>query len=75
MALSHQNPFAAGQSVIRTNSQAKEEELTKQPQKFACGTKKHYKEMTSCEGAMFYLKECGLTKIDGDGRPCEALCK
>lgn len=42
-----------------------------------CGTKNYCKEMTSCEEAMFYLKECGLTRLDGDGDgiPCEALCQ
>jgi len=33
--------------------------------------------MVSCEEAQFYLHECGLSKLDrdGDGVPCEALCK
>lgn len=48
----------------------KKEELT-------CGNKKTCKQMTSCKEAMFYLKECGLSKLDRDkdGIPCESLCK
>ncbi|NOS74331.1 MAG: excalibur calcium-binding domain-containing protein [Methyloglobulus sp.] len=33
--------------------------------------------MKSCAEAMYYLKECGAAKLDrdGDGIPCEKLCK
>ena len=33
--------------------------------------------MTSCEEAKFYLKTCGLKRLDKDrdGIPCEKLCK
>jgi hypothetical protein len=33
--------------------------------------------MDSCEEAMFYYKHCGLTYLDGDGDgvPCENLCR
>jgi hypothetical protein len=45
-------------------------------QKFACSTKRKCSEMVSCAEARFYLKECGLTRLDGDGDgvPCESLC-
>ncbi len=35
------------------------------------------REMTSCDEAMFYLRECGLTRLDGDsdGVPCESICR
>jgi micrococcal nuclease len=38
---------------------------------FTCGSKRYCKEMTSCAEAMFYLKECGLSSLDGnnDGVP------
>jgi endonuclease YncB( thermonuclease family) len=44
---------------------------------FTCGSKQYCKEMTSCAEAKFYLKECGLSSLDGnnDGVPCEALCR
>jgi hypothetical protein len=44
---------------------------------FQCGGKTKCGDMVSCEEAQFYLHECGLSKLDrdGDGVPCEALCK
>ena len=41
-----------------------------------CGTKRYCRQMTSCAEAEFYLKRCGLTRLDGDGDgiPCESLC-
>jgi len=43
---------------------------------FTCGSKRYCREMSSCEEARFYLEQCGLTRLDGDGDgvPCEALC-
>ncbi len=40
---------------------------------FTCGRKTYCREMTSCAEARFYLTQCGLTRIDGDGDgvPCE----
>lgn len=42
-----------------------------------CGTKQSCREMASCAEARFFLEECGLGTIDGDGdgQPCEALCR
>lgn len=42
-----------------------------------CGAKRYCSEMASCKEAMFYLKECGLNRLDGDGDgiPCEKLCR
>ena len=44
---------------------------------FQCGEKQYCKEMLSCAEAKFYLSSCGLTKLDGDGdgTPCESLCR
>ena len=44
---------------------------------FACGRKTYCREMTSCAEALFYLRRCGLTRIDGDGDgvPCEKICR
>lgn len=41
-----------------------------------CGTKTTCGEMDSCEEATFYLEQCGLNKLDGDGdgTPCESVC-
>ncbi|PLX68821.1 MAG: hypothetical protein C0603_04835 [Denitrovibrio sp.] len=32
--------------------------------------------MSSCSEALFYLKSCGLSKLDRDhdGIPCESIC-
>lgn len=40
---------------------------------FSCQGKQHCAQMTSCEEAKFYLKNCPNVKIDGDkdGIPCE----
>ncbi len=44
---------------------------------FECGKKRYCSQMNSCEEAMFYLNVCGLRRLDGDGDgvPCERLCK
>ncbi|MEC4749887.1 thermonuclease family protein [Methylomicrobium sp. Wu6] len=41
-----------------------------------CGSKKYCKQMTSCDEAKQYLA-CGVSSLDkdGDGVPCESLCK
>jgi deoxyribonuclease I len=38
---------------------------------------KYCKQMSSCDEARFYLNSCGLKALDrdGDGVPCESLCK
>jgi endonuclease YncB( thermonuclease family) len=43
----------------------------------ACGAKRTCGEMAGCDEARFYLRECGLSSLDGDadGVPCEALCR
>ena len=42
----------------------------------ACGERRTCDQMTRCEEARFYLEQCGLRALDGDGDgvPCEALC-
>jgi len=44
---------------------------------FECGKKKYCSQMTSCEEVMFYFRECGLTRLDGnnDCEPCESICR
>ena len=41
-----------------------------------CGGKRYCREMASCSEAKFYLKQCGVSSLDGDGDgvPCEAIC-
>lgn len=44
---------------------------------FQCGEKRYCNQMSSCAEAQFYLHQCGLTRLDGDGDgvPCEKLCR
>lgn len=44
---------------------------------FACEGKRRCGEMISCEEAQFYLNQCGIRSLDGDGdgRPCSAICR
>jgi endonuclease YncB( thermonuclease family) len=46
-------------------------------QTFTCGPKQKCGDMISCAEAQFYLETCGLTRLDGDGDgvPCESLCR
>ena len=42
--------------------------------RFTCDGRIHCSQMTSCEEAMFFIKNCPGTKMDGDndGIPCES---
>ena len=42
-----------------------------------CGTKRYCREMESCAEALGYLRQCEVDTIDGDGdgMPCEQLCR
>lgn len=42
-----------------------------------CGAKRYCNEMSSCKEALHYLRDCGLSRLDGDGDgvPCESLCR
>jgi hypothetical protein len=44
---------------------------------FSCGAKRTCKQMASCPEATFYLNSCGVGSLDrdGDGVPCEGLCR
>ena len=62
---------------IRTTNSTPDVPKNTLPAKSECGQKQTCKEMTSCDEAMFFLKECGVRSLDkdGDGIPCEALCR
>ncbi len=42
-----------------------------------CGRKQRCSQMRSCDEAMYYLKQCKVSTLDGDGdgRPCDSLCR
>ncbi|MEQ9563660.1 MAG: thermonuclease family protein [Woeseiaceae bacterium] len=44
---------------------------------FQCRSKSYCREMVSCDEARFHLESCGLKRLDGDGDgvPCEAICR
>lgn len=46
------------------------------PTAFKCGTKSTCSQMNSCQEAIFFLKQCGVRKLDRnkDGVPCESIC-
>jgi endonuclease YncB( thermonuclease family) len=58
------------QSVIGIPNQPSEET-------FKCGTRHFCREMNSCKEAKYYLHNCGVSSLDGDGDgvPCESLCR
>lgn len=62
-------------TVLLVNLYAAEKKEKKTELK--CGNKKTCKQMSSCKEAIFYLRECGLYKLDKDkdGIPCESICK
>lgn len=43
---------------------------------FQCGAKRVCGQMDSCAEANYYLRQCGLSRLDGDGDgvPCESIC-
>jgi endonuclease YncB( thermonuclease family) len=43
----------------------------------SCGEKSTCRQMASCEEAKHFLKDCGIKNLDhdGDGVPCESLCR
>ena len=45
--------------------------------RFSCGTIKSCRQMSGCAEARFQLRQCGNPRIDGDGDgvPCEAICR
>jgi endonuclease YncB( thermonuclease family) len=47
------------------------------PRAEGCGDKHRCAQMRDCAEARFYLSECGVDTLDGDGdgTPCEALCR
>lgn len=44
---------------------------------FACGLKTYCRQMSNCAEAFFYLRQCGISRLDGDrdGVPCESICR
>ncbi|MDO9011545.1 MAG: thermonuclease family protein [Gallionella sp.] len=60
----------------RKQHPAQPHSVTKSPVPDDCGNKKYCSEMRSCDEARYYLTQCGVGSLDGngDGLPCERLC-
>ena len=58
-----------------TNSVKIKSKKEQKPEK--CKKRKYCKNMSNCEEAKFYLEVCKYTSLDkdGDGIPCENVCK
>ena len=43
----------------------------------SCGPKRYCDQMDSCREALFYLQSCAVGSLDGDGDglPCESICR
>lgn len=63
--------------VANTGFGILDQEDTKQGPEFSCAGKRTCGQMDSCEEATFYLKTCGLHRLDGnrDGIACNSLCR
>ena len=61
-------------SKITTSENIQGTEIKSSESKFTCEGKTYCSEMTSCEEAKFYLKNCPNQNTDGngDGEPCES---
>lgn len=59
------------------NGEVPEDRRTNVAPAFRCGSKTYCREMVGCSEARFHLESCGLTRLDGDGDgvPCEAICR
>jgi len=63
--------------LFYSNSFAKDKDKSQEKeQKFKCDGRQYCSQMTSCEEAIFFIKNCPNTKMDGDndGKPCERRC-
>ncbi|HXH04210.1 MAG TPA: excalibur calcium-binding domain-containing protein [Candidatus Competibacteraceae bacterium] len=71
----HAESGNAARQSSRQSSRA--EEGTGHEGTWQCGTKSTCKQMSSCEEAVYFLKKCGLSRLDRDhdGIPCESLCR
>lgn len=68
--------FRHGGSKATQKAAAVVQTVTTSSTSFTCAGKRFCKQMTSCEEAKFYLRTCGVYRLDrdGDGIPCESIC-
>lgn len=51
--------------------------IVRKQSSYSCSPRKTCRQMVSCDEARFHLETCGNRGLDrdGDGRPCNALCR
>jgi endonuclease YncB( thermonuclease family) len=72
-----EKPPQTGRGLAPAQSNLAPESALSGPAGPGCGSKRLCREMASCDEARFYLYQCGVTRLDGDGDgiPCEAICR
>ncbi|MBU1217836.1 excalibur calcium-binding domain-containing protein [bacterium] len=66
-----------GSQEDRTKQKSRTTNSNESNRAFKCDGRQHCSQMNSCEEALFFIKNCPNTKMDGDhdGKPCEEqLC-
>jgi len=65
-----------GKKVVKDVTSPKELVVNTTESNFSCGRKSTCSQMVSCKEANYYLKVCGLGRLDRDkdGIPCESIC-
>ncbi|WP_017733014.1 thermonuclease family protein [Nafulsella turpanensis] len=76
LPISEQVPPWEWRRGVKSKAKAPVVVQAKVPKDFTCEGKTTCGEMVSCEEAMFYFENCGLTRLDRDkdGIPCESIC-
>ena len=72
----HGKPFGSDQDKPDLGGFRRNSPAPAPSAQFKCEAKRYCGQMTSCEEARFYLTQCGVRSLDGDGdgTPCESLC-
>lgn len=69
------HPLSAGSSVAPTLQLGSNSQAAGRPSRtFACDGRQYCSQMSSCEEATYFLRNCPGVKMDGDGDgiPCES---
>lgn len=82
---SHPNPIypsefrrsKSGQNTKQTQTKPKTTTIVPKSSSASCGSKTTCGQMNNCAEARHYLNVCGLSRLDrdGDGVPCESICR